>query len=247
VGDEGGKVGPDLTRAGFDYKPEWLFAWVQNPQNMKKKTKMPNLGLRTEEAIAITAFLSTLKGEVSKIPEEWGPYMETAGDPKRGEALFYDPDGKANCVKCHWILGKGGKVGANLSMVGSSRTLPFLLESILDPTAVITVGFSSMMVLTKEKKFITGIKKGEDDSSLTIFTKEGKLITIPKERIKKFKVQKLSMMPGNYKDILTVREIQDLLAYLNTLQPPILKNLGSPELDSEEEEERAIDIQLLRK
>ncbi len=179
VGDEGGKVGPDLTRAGFDYKPEWLFAWVQGPQNMKKKTKMPNLGLRTDEAIAITAFLSTLKGEVSEIPEEWGPYMETAGDPKRGEALFYDPDGKANCVKCHWILGKGGKVGANLSMVGSSRTLPFLLESILDPTAVITVGFSSMMVLTKEKKFITGIKKGEDDSSLTIFTKEGTLITIP--------------------------------------------------------------------
>jgi len=247
VGDEGGKVGPDLTRAGFDYKPEWLFAWVQNPQNMKKKTKMPNLGLRTDEAIAITAFLSTLKGEVSEIPEEWAPYMETTGDPKRGEALFYDPDGKANCVKCHWILGKGGKVGANLSMVGSSRTLPFLLESILDPTAVITVGFSSMMVLTKEKKFITGIKKGEDDSSLTIFTKEGTLITIPKERIKKFKVQKLSMMPSNYKDILTVREIQDLLAYLNTLQPPILKNLGSPELDSEEEEERAIDIQLLRK
>ena len=247
VGGEGGKVGPDLTRAGFDYKPEWLFAWVQNPQNMKKKTKMPNLGLRTDEAIAITAFLSTLKGKVSETPEEWVPYMEKTGDPKRGEALFYDPDGKANCVKCHWILGKGGKVGANLSMVGSSRTLPFLLESILDPTAVITVGFSSMMVLTKEKKFITGIKKGEDDSSLTIFTKEGKLITIPKERIKKFKVQKLSMMPGNYKDILTVREIQDLLAYLNTLQPPILKNLGSPELDSEEEEERAIDIQLLRK
>ncbi len=226
LGDEGGKVGPDLSRAGFYYKPEWLFTWIQNPQKMKRSTKMPNLGLGSNEAIAITAFLSTQKGDFAEILDEWIPYLEKKGNPKRGETLFFDPDGKANCGNCHWVRNKGGKVGANLSLVGSSRTSPFILESILDPSAVITVGFSSLMILTKESEFLTGIKKGEDASSLKIFTKEGELMIIPKDRIQKFKIQKISMMPGNYKEILTVSEIQDILAYLETLIAPIMEKLG---------------------
>ena len=216
--EEGGVVGPDLSRASFLYTPEWIFTWIGNPQGVKPKTKMPNVGLNNEECRAVTAFLDSLKGE--GIKQEWMVFLDTPGDPEKGKQLFSDAEGKANCGKCHKVNGKGGKVGPPLSFVGSSRTQAFLLESILNPKAVITSGYSSILILTKKGKFITGVKVNEDDSSIDLMDKEGNALHIPKSEIKKFKTQKISIMPGNFKDILFQDEVRNLLAYLRTLKIP---------------------------
>lgn len=214
--EEGGLVGPDLSRAGFSYTPEWIFTWISNPQNVKPKSKMPNLGLDNEECRAITAFLASLKGDGKN--KQWDIYLLGSGDPAKGKELFFDSEGKANCGKCHTVNGQGGRVGPQLSFVGTSRTKEFLLESILKPKAVITSGYSSVLILTKKGKFITGVKRNEDDSSIDLMDKEGNTLHIPKDEIKKFKTQKISIMPGNFKDILTQDEVRDLLAYLGTLK-----------------------------
>ncbi len=114
--------------------------------------------------------------------------------------------------------GRGGKVGPPLSFVGTSRTQGFLLESLLNPKAVITSGYSSILILTKKGKFITGVKVNEDDSSIDLVNKEGNKLHISKSEIKKFKTQKISIMPGNFKDILTTDDVRHLLAYLGTLK-----------------------------
>jgi putative heme-binding domain-containing protein len=214
--DEGGLVGPDLSRAGFSYTPEWIFTWIGNPQSVKPESKMPNLGLNNEECRAITVFLASLKGEEKK--KKWDAYLTSSGDPIKGKKLFFDSEGKANCGKCHTVKGKGGKVGPQLSFVGNSRTRAFLLESILNPKAVITSGYSSILILTKKGKFITGVKMNEDDSSIDLMDKEGNALHIPKDKIKKYKTQKISIMPGNFIDILTKDEVRHLLAYLGTLK-----------------------------
>ena len=224
LNDEGGRIGPDLNRSSFNYKPEWLYAWVSNPQNFRPDTKMPNLGLEPKEARAIVSYLVSFQpdGEVkkSKIPELLKKYLTAKGDPKRGYEIFNDPEGVANCAKCHLVNGVGGFVGPELSFVGTSRTREFLLESILDPSAVISSGYKTMMILTKERKFITGIKKNEDDAGFYLVNKEGKEIFIPKNIIKKSKTQKISTMPGNFKDLLEVQDVTDVLAYLETLTLP---------------------------
>ena len=214
--DEGGLLGPDLSRAGFSYTPEWIFTWIRNPQSIKPESKMPNLGLDNEECRAITVFLASLSGE--GIKKKWGAYLTSFGDPGKGKKLFFDSEGKAACGKCHTVSGQGGKVGPQLSFVGTSRTQAFLLESILNPKAVITSGYSSILILTKKGKFITGVKMNEDDSSIDLMDKEGKALHIPKDDIKKYKTQKISIMPGNFKDILSQDEVRHLLAYLGTLK-----------------------------
>lgn len=216
--DEGGIVGPDLSRAGFSYPPEWIFTWTGNPQRLKPNTRMPNLGLNNEECRALTAFLSSLRGD--GIKEGWIDYLNVPGDHGKGEKLFFDAEGKANCGKCHTVNGRGGKVGPPLSFVGTSRTQAFLLESILKPKAVITSGYSSILILTKKGRFITGVKLNEDDSSIDLVNKEGNRLHISKGEIKKYKTQKISIMPGNFKDILTRDEVSNLLAYLATLKTP---------------------------
>lgn len=224
VEDEGGRVGPELTRAGYLYKPEWLYVWIKNPQHARPQTRMPNLGVTEDQARSLVSYLESLQGgdDDEMVPEEWKPYLEKPGDPKAGEQLFFDTLGNANCSKCHRVKGKGGRVGPDLSLVGTSRRPEFLLESILDPKAVITVGYSSVLILTREGKFLTGIKVNEDDQSLDIIDKEGNSLHVEKSLIKKFKTQKISIMPGNFKDILTEDDIRNLLAYLSGLTLPAM-------------------------
>jgi len=216
----GGRVGPDLSQAGVRYSPEWLYAWILNPHAYKPETKMPNMGLSSQEAQVLVAFLSGLGLEGGATPVDWLPYLNTVGNPEKGKTLFFDPEGKVYCSKCHRVNDEGGKIGPNLSYVGTSRSRSFLLESILDPKAVITTGYSTVLILTKERKFLTGILKLEDDSGIDIVDKEGNDRYIRKEQIKKYKTQKISMMPGNFKDLLDVQEVADILAYLKSLTLP---------------------------
>jgi putative heme-binding domain-containing protein len=116
------------------------------------------------------------------------------------------------------VKGQGGERGPQLSFVGTSRTRAFLLESILNPKVVITSGYSSILILTKKGKFITGVKLNEDDSFIDLMDKEGNALHVSKNEIKKYKTQKISIMPGNFKDILTQDEVRHLLAYLGTLK-----------------------------
>ncbi|KMP11970.1 Triheme cytochrome c [Candidatus Nitromaritima sp. SCGC AAA799-C22] len=245
LNEEGGQVGPSLNRAAFNYRPEWVYAWISNPQAFRPDSKMPNLGLQLEEARALAAFLASFEPageededeeegdegdeeegdeeeeeEEKPIPDEWKKYLSTSADPERGKKIFTDPEGTAYCSKCHRVNGEGGLVGPELSLVGTSRTREFLLESLLDPNKVITAGYKTIMILTKDRKFITGIKKNEDESGFDIVDKEGKERHIPRDQVKKSKTQKISTMPGNFKDLLEVQEVADLLSYLGTLTVP---------------------------
>jgi mono/diheme cytochrome c family protein len=67
IGDEGGKVGPALDRAGFRLNATWIYRWLKNPQAMKPETRMPALGLSDADAKAVTMYLGTLRA--AKIEE----------------------------------------------------------------------------------------------------------------------------------------------------------------------------------
>ena len=84
-------------------------------------------------------------------------------------------------------------------------------------------GYNTILILTKDRKLITGIKINEDDSGLDIVDKNGENLHVPKNRIKKFKEQKVSTMPGNFKELLEVQEIADILAYMIKQTSPIIK------------------------
>ena len=61
IGEEGGKVGPALDRAGFRLNSTWIYRWIRNPQAMKPETRMPALGLNDADAKAVTQYLNTLR------------------------------------------------------------------------------------------------------------------------------------------------------------------------------------------
>jgi mono/diheme cytochrome c family protein len=68
VGEDGGKVGPALDRAGFRLNGIWVYRWVRYPQAMKPETRMPNLGLSDADAKAVTMYLHTLRAPKPDAP-----------------------------------------------------------------------------------------------------------------------------------------------------------------------------------
>lgn len=68
IGEKGGQVGPDLSRAGFRLNPEWVYQWIQYPQAMIHETKMPAFNMPEEDAKAIALYLKTVNATAEESP-----------------------------------------------------------------------------------------------------------------------------------------------------------------------------------
>ena len=206
---------------------------VQGYKNEMPKPYLPPISLKPDEIKAVIAYLQSLGGTVDvaaiKLPpailaaaaaaptaEEWKPY--TKGDPEVGKALFFDTESPAGCSKCHMVNGRGGDVGPELTNLAGTRTPLFIVESILDPSKEIASGYEATLIITKGGRYITGIVKREDDASIEITDQEGKRLKINKKDIEQRAPQKTSIMPGNFKEVLTIDDFDNILAFLMTLK-----------------------------
>lgn len=103
--------------------------------------------------------LAALAGKVARargltLPEgaveESAAPLDQGGDPVRGAEVFWKHP-VASCSACHAIGGQGGAVGPDLTAVGARLDRAQILQSILDPNAVLAAGWpgeaSAMPVL----------------------------------------------------------------------------------------------------
>ena len=146
------------------------------------------------------------------------PYREAlyGGNAAEGKKIFFEKV-EASCLRCHKIGDEGGEAGPNLTGVASRKPREYFLESIVDPNAQIAAGFESVIVELKNGTSYAGILKSETDQELAINSPEDGLIKIKKENIKS-RQKGLSGMLEGLKDVLTRRELRDLVEYLASLK-----------------------------
>lgn len=65
-----------------------------------------------------------------------------AGDPKRGEEIFWKHP-IAACMNCHMLRGKGSAVGPALDGIASRKDAAYITESLIDPNAKIAEGYTA--------------------------------------------------------------------------------------------------------
>jgi putative membrane-bound dehydrogenase-like protein len=137
-------------------------------------------------------------------------------DPVHGRAIF-----AKTCAQCHTLFDTGGKVGPDLT--GSNRAdLAYVLNNIIDPSAVIGKDYLVSIIKTKDKRVLSGIIKKDDGNAIQLQT-ETELITLPKSLITFQKQQDISMMPEGLIAGLKNDEVRDLVAYLgSSRQVPLL-------------------------
>ena len=139
------------------------------------------------------------------------------GDARRGE-LIYRRAALA-CTACHAIGGAGGKVGPDMTSIGASAPLDYLIESVVNPGAKIKEGYHSVIIQTKDGKSITGQLIRSSGGSSVIRDGAGKEINIADTMIAT-KTDAGSLMPGNLIGSLNPQETNDLFKFLSSLGKP---------------------------
>jgi uncharacterized protein len=69
----------------------------------------------------------------------------TAGDAKRGEALFHT-NPVAACASCHMVNGRGGDVGPILDGIAIRSDKNYILESLMEPNAALAKGYETLEI-----------------------------------------------------------------------------------------------------
>ncbi len=140
------------------------------------------------------------------------------GDPYRGEWIYRRQD--LACTGCHAIGGAGGKVGPDMTSIGASAPMDYLVESVLLPNVKIKEGYHSVIVTTKDETEYTGTLARETGQEVILRDAAGKELPIAKADIARREQGTLSLMPGGLLDPLNPQEQLDLFAFLSRLGKP---------------------------
>ena len=143
--------------------------------------------------------------------------VASRGDASRGEAVFRRLD--ASCVKCHALSGAGGGVGPELSALGLSSPVDYVIDSILLPDQSIKEEYQTRVVLTDDGRVLQGIVVEEDDKKLVLRDAAAELRVIPAGSIEDSK-KGGSLMPKGLAGMLTRSEFVDLVRFLSELGKP---------------------------
>ena len=133
---------------------------------------------------------------------------------ERGKEIF----SSVQCLQCHHFGNGGGNFGPDLSAVGSRFNRHDLLESIIDPSKIISEQYASNLFTTKQGETVMGLIVGENNDTYTVLTDPiaGAKKTFGKGAVASRQISPVSLMPPGLLSTLSKEEILDLLAYLET-------------------------------
>jgi putative heme-binding domain-containing protein len=188
-----------------------------------KKDAVDNLteAERTDLAKYISGEAVTLAPVVQRtVVKEWTmaelvPQLEQLGRGRsyeKGRAAYTI----AQCAACHRLGNEGGAVGPDITGAASRFNARDLLETIIEPSKVISDQYQNIVVRKKDDDDVIGRLMEEDDAKMVLrpnpLTEE--TVTVKKSEVKSREASKLSPMPEGLANILTRDEILDLLAYI---------------------------------
>jgi len=138
------------------------------------------------------------------------------GSKDRGRDIFLNHIA-AQCTACHKSAdGKGSNVGPNLKSVGRKHPPEYLLESLINPQAVIAKGYGMISLTKHDGTSIAATLRKESETGLELRDAEGKTTKIALGDIAQ-RGPVVSTMPPMI-GLLSKAEIRDLIAYLKTLR-----------------------------
>jgi cytochrome c oxidase cbb3-type subunit 3 len=214
VAARGGMRGPDLTAGTWSHggSDADLAGTISTGV---PGTAMPPNKLTTDEIWQIVTYLRSLQQ----------PVTAAVGDPRRGEALFF---GATGCSSCHMVKGRGGRLGPELSTVGSARSRAYLVESVREPSRQLTrnAGFGESVTLkydtvtavTADGRTIVGVPMNEDTFTVQLMDTTERVHSLDKKTLKSFRHENRSLMPAYDAVRLVSADLDDVVAYLQSLR-----------------------------
>lgn len=123
------------------------------------------------------------------------------------------------CFKCHRFAGDGGIVGPELTAVARRYNARTMLESIIEPSKVISDQYEANIFVLDSGKQVAGRVVNLNADRIMVcenMLEPGNLTQVAREEIEETLVSKVSMMPAGLINTLTKEEVLDLIAYLQS-------------------------------
>ena len=121
------------------------------------------------------------------------------------------------CASCHRFGIEGGGVGPDLTAVAGRFNVRDLLESIVEPSKVISDQYAAVSIAKKNGEIVTGRVSNLMGGSLSIIEDmfdPGRATNVARSDIEEMKPSDVSLMPIGLLNSLNESEIQDLIAFL---------------------------------
>ncbi|HXC42529.1 MAG TPA: c-type cytochrome [Candidatus Dormibacteraeota bacterium] len=222
LGAHGGGRGPDLTRAQKKHVHsdaemfQVISSGIPGTAMPSNGTNGQGVGMTDEEIWQIITYLHSVEVKAPAKPN---------GNVARGKELFY---GDANCSLCHMVEGKGGRLGPELTSVGSSRTREAIIDSVRHPSRHLAWGltestkefpqeYETITVVTTDGKKIKGVALNEDSFSVQMMDSSEQIYLLEKDKLRSFSKNRESIMPTYTPDLLSDKDLDDVIAFLTSV------------------------------
>jgi putative membrane-bound dehydrogenase-like protein len=217
---------PKLTPAARRYQIAALLRraeWSSVLLDAIESGKLPSSELATEQwaflksspdsniakrAQSLAGSRGAVSADRAAIVQKLLPVASKSGDAHRGKEVF-----DVNCAVCHTFNGLGGKVGPNLTGIGSREPKDILVD-ILDPNRSVEANYRSWTVSTGDETF-AGRLESETQTTVEILDSAGQKHVIQRRDIKQMSTSGMSIMPNGFES-LPETDLSALLAYLAT-------------------------------
>ena len=141
----------------------------------------------------------------------------SGGSAARGRDIVHEHV-SAQCLRCHNIDSEAHQLGPNLGGVGTRLKPEQLLESLVFPNTTIADGFGMISLKLKNRaEAIAGTVISEDDEQIVVAQVSGEQVAIDKASVLEEQRLSVSSMPPML-GVLTMPEVRDAVAYLQTLK-----------------------------
>lgn len=149
--------------------------------------------------------------------EDWTAALSNGGNPAAGERLFFAP--QTQCSGCHLMHNRGRRIGPELSNIGQSVSREQIIRSILRPSEQYPPQFQAWFVELKDGEYFQGLQLDhKDNGGIELYTTEGITRSFKGPAIATYGVLQRSLMPDGLENTMTVAELRDLVAFLESLK-----------------------------
>ncbi len=204
--DARGVRGPDITQVWSSGRSDQgLFNTVRRGVSNTEMPAFPAPRTSDRDVWQILAYLRTLS---TPAPTEPPP-----GDAEHGALVF-----ESQCAGCHRVNAEGGRLGPDLSRIGSSRSREVLIARLRTGVDESRPGFQPVTITPESGPAIRGVKKNEDLFSVQIMDTRERIQGFEKDKVESVVDGTRSMMPVFGPDRLSESDLNDLVRYLGSLR-----------------------------
>jgi putative heme-binding domain-containing protein len=145
------------------------------------------------------------------------PHLDEAAAGRnfeRGRRAFID----TQCYACHRFGDAGGATGPEITAVASKYGRRELLESLVEPSKVISDQYQNLRVFLKDGEEVSGRLVRESEKEIVLETDPLQRVeqSVPRSAIDEMRPSTVSAMPEGLLNVLGLEEILDLIAFLES-------------------------------